>query len=321
MTQEASMLHHWCHCTVDLSPSEVEAGGGFTLRISARCREGCDLGGLNVAVRDPSGARVALVPLRAAIGEDEEGEEDEGFATDRFALAASQVAGTPLFALALESDGEVPAHRLEPSEFTLEVKPHRVWITSWGIEGAVPAGESLRFKAGVKCSRQCSLAGHEVEVLDQRGERVATAVLGGDLWPGTAALHTAAFTVRAPSEPGLCSWRIRVPAAQGGAPHAEGTAGLSFNVVPAPEFDVVIQVVDREQQTPIMSATVVMHPYRAVSDETGVARFRAARGDYRIMVSGSKYLPARTDVSVPGEVFSTAELQKEPPAFNPDEAY
>ena len=58
-------------------------------------------------------------------------------------------------------------------------------------------------------------------------------------------------------------------------------------VVSAPDCEVTVRALDREKQTPIKGARVVMHPYRAVTDENGVAKVRVARGQYDILVSGS----------------------------------
>jgi hypothetical protein len=80
-----------------------------------------------------------------------------------------------------------------------------------------------------------------------------------------------------------------------------------------------VRAVDREQQTPIAGARVVMHPYRAVTDDNGIARVRVARGQYDILVSGSRYLPACTSVEVTADVMTSAELDADRPWASPDE--
>ena len=62
-------------------------------------------------------------------------------------------------------------------------------------------------------------------------------------------------------------------------PHAEGAAN-GMRVVSRPECLVTIEALDKESQTPLSGARVVMHPYRAVTDERGVAEVRVAKGAY-----------------------------------------
>jgi hypothetical protein len=102
-------------------------------------------------------------------------------------------------------------------------------------------------------------------------------------------------------------------------PHAAGSLPLNVRVVTAPDCEVTIRAVDRENQTPIEYALVVMHPYRAVTDDNGIARVRVARGQYDILVSGSRYLPACASVEVTADLITSAELAADQPWTPPDE--
>jgi hypothetical protein len=84
-------------------------------------------------------------------------------------------------------------------------------------------------------------------------------------------------------------------------------------VVSAPDCEVTVRALDREKRTPIKGARVVMHPYRAVTDENGVAKVRVARGQYDILVSGSRYMPASTSVEVTADIITSAELDADQP--------
>ena len=90
-------------------------------------------------------------------------------------------------------------------------------------------------------------------------------------------------------------------------------------VVTSPDCEVTVRAVDREKQTPIKGARVVMHPYRAVTDDNGIARVRVARGQYDILVSGSRYLPTCVNVDVTADMISSAELDADRPWTPPDE--
>ncbi len=81
----------------------------------------------------------------------------------------------------------------------------------------------------------------------------------------------------------------------------------------SPDCEVTVRAVDREKQTPIKGARVVMHPYRAVTDENGIAKVRVARGQYDILVSGSRYMPACTSVEVTADMITSAELDADQP--------
>ena len=102
-------------------------------------------------------------------------------------------------------------------------------------------------------------------------------------------------------------------------PHAPGSFPLIVRVVTSPDCEVTVRAVDREEQTPIKGARVVMHPYRAVTDDNGIAKVRVARGQYDILVSGSQYLPACASVEVTADMITSAELDADQPWTSPDE--
>jgi hypothetical protein len=79
-----------------------------------------------------------------------------------------------------------------------------------------------------------------------------------------------------------------------------------------PEYVVTVEAVDQASQTPISGARVVMHPYKAVTDERGVAEVRVAKGAYRLFVSQTKYLTFGVPVEVSADITARAELCEEP---------
>lgn len=62
-----------------------------------------------------------------------------------------------------------------------------------------------------------------------------------------------------------------------------------------------------------------MHPYRAQTDESGVAKVKVTRGTYDILVSASKYLAVTTTAEVTADMITRAELDVDPPWMSPDE--
>lgn len=195
-------------------------------------------------------------------------------------------------------------------------KPHALQLTVWDVPSATGAGERFRMAVGVRCSAGCDLGGRELSILDQEGSPAGTVKLGHDVWPGTEALYFAEIEAEAPLMAGSHQWEAKVAGWDAELPHAVGSFPLIVRVVSSPECEVTVRVVDREQQTPIKGARVVMHPYRAVTDDNGIARVRVARGQYDILVSGSQYLPAATSVEVTADMITCAELYAEQ---SPDE--
>ena len=62
-----------------------------------------------------------------------------------------------------------------------------------------------------------------------------------------------------------------------------------------------------------------MHPYRTVTDDNGIAKIRAARGQYDILVSGFRYLAASTSFEVKDDLVTVAELDVDQPWTSQEE--
>lgn len=312
MIVASGKTHDHCTCTVESSPSVVDAGAVMTVRCRVACPHGCDLTGLRVSIRDQDDAELASTELTAFDG--------EAYVTDELVLIAPLTLEEHVRAavLVVEENAEI-LHHATPTEFSFAVTAHAARINVWGIPSAIVAGERFSFKVGVKCSAGCNLSGRELSIFDHEDTQVGVGNLSDDVWPGTSALHFAEITADAPAGPGNYSWHVETPGSDGGIPHAAGSAPFAVRVVRLPDCEVMIEAVDRDKQTPIKGAQVVMHPYRTVTDENGLARMMVAKGDYKILVSGSKYVPVRTTVSVMANVTTKAELSLEPPRESPDE--
>jgi hypothetical protein len=196
---------------------------------------------------------------------------------------------------------------------------HAVQLTVWDVPSATVAGERFRFSVGVRCPAGCDLGGRELDLFDQDGVRAGAVRLGRDICPGTEALYFAEVDARAPLTAGSHQWEAKIAGGDAELPHAAGALPLVVRVVSAPDCEITVRAVDREKQTPIKGARVVMHPYRAVTDDNGIARVRVARGQYDILVSGSRYMPARASVEVTADLITSAELDVEQPWESPDE--
>ena len=185
---------------------------------------------------------------------------------------------------------------------------HELELTVWDVPSAIGAGERFRVAVGARCSAGCDLAGRELVISDQEGAQVGTVKLGHEVCPGTEALYFAVVEAKAPPDIGAHQWEATMAGWNAEPPHGPGSFPLNVRVVGAPDCEVTVRAIDRENQAPIQGASVVMHPYRAVTDANGVARIRVARGQYDILVSGSHYAAVCTSVKVTADLVTSAEL-------------
>lgn len=197
---------------------------------------------------------------------------------------------------------------------------HTTSVVAWDIPSAIVVGERFRIKVGIKCSNECPLANRDFGIYDHLGAQVATGTLPDDRWPGTTGLYVTEVELEAPAGEGLYTWSVRGPStglwagpgSDVGIPHAEGSISFGVRVVSHPEYVVRVETFDKVSQTPLSGARVVMHPYKAVTDERGVAEVRVAKGTYKLFVSQTRYLTFGLPVEVDADMTARAELYVEP---------
>lgn len=292
---------------VDVSPNVVDAEEEMTLCVKATPLPRCDLRGHALLVTDQTGASVARIELSKFDGETNE--------ANALIVNAPIVPGEHTWLVvssAVVKDGVAYAEAASPISFT--VKPHRTYIVAWDIPSAIVAGERFRIKVGMKCSHECHMTHRDFGIYDHEGTLVSTALLPDEQHPGTSGLRVADVELEAPVVAGLYTWTIKNPKSDEGIPHAEGSTSLGIRVVSHPECVVTIEAVDRLSQMPLDGARVVMHPYRAVANERGVAEVHAAKGAYRLFVSQTGYLTISQPVEVTADMTARVELDVELPA-------
>ena len=210
-----------------------------------------------------------------------------------------------------DQPGAPDANRVEAPPGEAEAgsdKPHDMRVVVWDTPPAVERGARFAVRLGVACSARCRLADRVVEVRDHEGERRATSALGDEVWPGTEALYHAEVDLAAPDAEGLYTWRAAARASDAAVAHSAGSATFHVRVVSAPACLVTVVAADAESRAPVEGARVVAHPYRAVTDERGVAQLRVPAGDYRLFVSGKGYVPFRFEGEVKADTTMRAEL-------------
>jgi hypothetical protein len=276
-----------------------------TVRARVSCPHGCDLGGQRVSIRKHDDTELATAELTARSG--------QTYETSALAVRAPLEAGEQICRVVLpasEKDGVV--HEEISTEFSFMAKAHATRVNAWGLPSAVAAGERFTLNIGVKCSAACGLTGRPLSIVDHDGAQVGAARLTENIWPGTSALYFAEVDVVAPRSAGVYEWQATTPAADSGVAHAAGSCTFAVRVVSPPDHEVTVEAIDREQQTPIEGAHVLVHPYRAFTDERGVAKIKVARGRYTVVVSGFNYIAYHNIIDVSGDVTARAELTAEP---------
>ncbi len=314
MTAKAARVHDRV-CAVEVSPREVDAGCELTVVVRASCPNGCDLRGQGVSIRDEEGAELAAAALAAA--------EGDAYATGAIPLQAPLDVGEQTWRAVLaaaEKDGVL--HEETATAFAFSTQAHAASVNVWGVPSAIPVGESFSFKVGIKCSAGCKLAGRRVAVFDHEGAPAAAGHLREDAWPDTGALYFVELQAKAPREQGDYRWRVETPGSEkagsetsgseSGVPHAAGSSAFAVKAVPAADHEVTVEAFDIENGAPIKGAHVLLHPYRALTDDTGVAKVRVARGTYKLFVSGFNYIAYENVVDVASNIAVRAELTTEP---------
>lgn len=297
--------------SVSVSPCPVDAGADLTITVRAVSDPSSDLTAQAVFICDGDGAQLAATSLAAT---DETAGGEMAYAAT-VAIAAPMLPGERVWRVMLPATADANGLRYGEAAvaFSFVIAAHAAEMNVWGLPPAIAAGEHFALKVGIKCPCNCNLAGRPFSVFDAHGNEVGSGCLGATVWPGTRALYFAQISVPAPALPGYDDWSVRTPAFEAhGRPHAPGEAHFGVRTMPAPEAEVTITAFDRDQQIPIKGIHVLLHPYRAYTDEAGVARLRVARGRYPLVVSGLRYVPYEDIIDATGDVNARAELALEP---------
>ena len=305
MTPKDDMTRKISALSCEVSPSEVDAGADITLKGAVSGSPARDLRGRTLLIKDQDGTLAESIELTAFDGETNE--------TREFVVKAPLMPGSYTWLAVcsvLTTAGLSYEETSAPFSFT--VKPHGTQVVVWDAPSTIECGERFSIKCGVKCSAECRPDGWALEVRDHEGKKLAGATLSDAPWPDTAALYYTEVNLTAPDTDGLYAWDAKATAPGLDVPHAECIASFGVRVVPTPECVLTVEAIDMESQTPVKGAKVVVHPYRAFTDERGVAQVRIPKGEYRLFVSGKNYFPFRRDGEVETDIAIRAELAVDP---------
>lgn len=285
---------------VKVEPEIVAAGGQVSLSTAMRADNAEELLGLEVTYLDADGNSIGTTTLDTL--------EGSTLTSQRVDLRAPLELGRHEWQTVFSDPvtGEEARYA-----FSIEVVAHKTSLLAWGAPATVPSGRDFNVTIGLKCSGGCNLAGHRVTFSDASGAAVGEFTMGADTLPGTSGLYQRSATLRAPDLPGLQSWLARIEGNTDGVPHEPASAHLSLNVVAAPEHTVEIKVTNSHTREPLRNATVLLHPFRAVTDVQGRATLHVAKSDYTLMVSAARHDAISRPITIDGDYADEIRLQPE----------
>ena len=286
---------------VTTAPAELYAGSDIALKVKVSCPSNCNLQGGKVTIAADDGAAIKEIELVLFDGAANE--------TGEFVVEAPTKPGkytwTAIFA-AQDKPGIL--HEESSAPFSFVVKPHPTSLAVWDVPSPIVFDTRFKIKVGVQCSAQCNLAGRDVEIYDHAEAKVATGTLGDVRWSDTGALYWAEVELKAPGTDGHYAWEAKFPKPDLELPHESASYTFSFRTARQPEHVVTVEVLDKDTQTAIERAEVILHPYRGYTDERGMAMLMVPKGEYELYVSAAEKQTFQTTVKVASDIAVRAEL-------------
>ena len=298
---------HWTNTEmIESAPSEVEAGNEIPLRVKVSCPSACDLLGKTVRIlaQDSTVAKeVTLASFEEDINE-----------TDEFTVKAPTELGACIWSVVFPAQEVAGAlHEESSTPVVFSVKPHSTSMAVWDVPSPIAFNDKFKIKVGVKCSAECKLTGKEIRIYGRKGKKVAAVVLGDVPWPGTSALYWAEVELEAPGVQGDYRWRVKLPEPDLELPHEGASYHFAFTTARPPEHVVTVEVIGQDTKAPIRNAHILLrpqsgYPYKAYTDEAGMAKLEVPKGKHELFVSESDCETFQASVEVADDVAIKTEL-------------
>ncbi len=297
-------------------PAAIEGGRRFSVRIGIACSSGGRPDGCRVEVRDHEGRSRATATV-----DEEPWPGTDALYQAEVALVAPEAEGlydweaTVTRAASATGDRSTAGDASEPGVGSATGSAAEPGGAAEPGVGSATGGASE--PGGAAEPGVGSATGGTAEPGGASEPGVGSAT-GGASEPGGAAEPGVESATGGASEPGVES-ATGGAAESGGAaePGAVATAQtggrvrFGVRVVSAPECRVTVVALDAESRTPVEGARVVAHPYRAVTDERGMAELHVPAGEYRLFVSGRGCIPFRFDGAVTADTTIRAALEQD----------
>ena len=303
-------LHQVTISMVNEPASELNPGAFTTVKVRVSCDSACNLTGQIVKIVDQDGELLKetklIIPNGAAFG------------TDPVVLKAPTTPGKYIWSVIYpEQAKDGILHQQVEFTFSLNVRPeHPTNIVVWDADSPVVADSKFKVKVGVKCSAGCALADKIIKIINQQQEIAGTELLGKDPLPETESLYWTEVELQAPKQEGYYTWSVKFPESTRDAQHLESTSAFSFTVVNRPECILSLEVKDKETGKAVNNASVILHPYRAKTDENGEAKLAVTQGKYQLFVTrDDKYELYQKSIEVSSDFKLKVELSVRPPTI------
>jgi hypothetical protein len=293
---------------VTKDPAEFCAGADMAFKIRVACSSACDLRGKTVRIL-PEGT--AVKEMRVVLS------EFDGQAADtaEVIVKAPTQPGSYTWTISLPACKSHGApHEPNSVTFRLVVKAHQIFMSAWDLPEPAVQGKPFTIHVGAKCSAGCSLAGLPI-VIQDHDHTVATGRLWQEELTQTRGLYWAEQELVAPDEEGLHEWTAVVDPADLPLAHEVVGAAFPFYAARPPDHVATIQVVDKDQATPLGNAFLYLDRRRATTDANGLARIEVAKGTHELSVCRNHYEEFRTTIEVTGDVTVTAALKFDPDIY------
>lgn len=283
---EETAAHAISVSMVQAATAELDAGSDMALKVKVSCSLACDLHGKTIRIVSHDAVVVKEAELTRF--------DDTANETDEFVVKAPIEPGAYTWTAVLpaqEEDGAL--HQEGSTPFSFIVKPHATSMAVWDVTSPAVFNADARFKVGVKCAANCSLAGKQVEIYDHEGAKVAVVTLSDAPYSDMIGLYWAEVEFKAPDAEGCYRWEARFPEPDLELAHQAASYTFGFSTVRPPECTLTVEVINKEAERPIKNARVLLRPgmCRGYTDERGVAKIQAAKGEYQLFVAAREKAP------------------------------
>jgi hypothetical protein len=193
---------------------------------------------------------------------------------------------------------------------------HELTFAVWDLPSPVVTGRPLGIKVGAKCSHGCALTGAVVEIRNDAGTLVGSGTVGPAPWEGTSALYWTDVALTGPEVAGPACLTASIAADEEHL-HPAASSTLQFVAVNPPEHVVTLKVTNRDTGTGVVGAEVRCGPFRAATDEEGVASIELPSGAFEVTAWKAGFDAASTSLNVAGRVSLELALVAEPVTEEP----
>jgi hypothetical protein len=191
-----------------------------------------------------------------------------------------------------------------------QTRPHRTSLSVWAVPSPVQIANRFSITVGAKSSGDGLLGGARIEIRDDTGTVVGESMLGQTPWRGSDALYWTEIVLAGPSREGPQCWSAAFAATDLELPHLGSSIEFSFIAVKPPAHRVAVTVI--EGPALVDKTEVALGPYRAATDNTGVAHIEVSAGTYELAVWKSGFKAAIRTVEIAADTNLRVELIRLP---------